>query len=441
MPTNTHLLPPAAAAPAGAPAAPFTVPAAASFPGAVPGAAPGPMPGPMPGPVSGPAPGTVPGVAPIVDLDTGGVIALQAAAGDLGEGGSGHGDVVVLARTVLEVSRSEALLPLVLALPARAVVSGSAALAPLHEALRVSGRRPREIILVLRGGFAEGDRRALLAGLEGLRAIGYLIAVGDLGTAHVPPDLLADASPYLVVLSAGLMARVGRDPRRAALAESLAELARNAGAHVLAPGVAEEAQLAAVRRWGVRLAQGPLLVPGPSGRVRVPLPVAEPEPAWLLLGPRVQEFLLPAVTLPYEATAEEAVETFSGEPSITGVVLVDEYQRPKGSLDRSRFLLAIASRYGHALHGRKPAARLADPVRAVPKTTPAIAAMQVAGRDAERVYDDLVVTDEVGRCMGIVRVSDLIRQVAGMQGTPGAQETHGAQGPRTAPVTHGTRLP
>ncbi|WP_231647462.1 EAL domain-containing protein [Planomonospora sphaerica] len=431
MPTNTHLLPPAAAAPAGAPAASFTAPAAASFPGAVPGAAPGPMPGPM----SGSAPGSVPGVAPIVDLDTGGVIALQAAAGDLGEGGSGHGDVVVLARTVLEVSRSEALLPLVLALPARAVVSGSAALAPLHEALRVSGRRPREIILVLRGGFAEGDRRALLAGLEGLRAIGYLIAVGDLGTAHVPPDLLADASPYLVVLSAGLMARVGRDPRRTALAESLAELARNAGAHVLAPGVAEEAQLAAVRRWGVRLAQGPLLVPGPSGRVRVPLPVAEPEPAWLLLGPRVQEFLLPAVTLPYEATAEEAVETFSGEPSITSVILVDEYQRPKGSLDRSRFLLAIASRYGHALHGRKPAARLADPVRAVPKTTPAIAAMQVAGRDAERVYDDLVVTDEVGRCMGIVRVSDLIRQVAGMQGTPGAQ------GPRTAPVTHGTRLP
>lgn len=41
--------------------------------------------------------------------------------------------------------------------------------------------------------------------------------------------------------------------------------------------------------------------------------------------------------------------------------------------------------------------------------------MQVAGRDAERVYDDLVVTDEVGRCMGVVRVADLIRQVAAMQ--------------------------
>nr|WP_260407924.1 EAL domain-containing protein [Planomonospora venezuelensis] len=340
---------------------------------------------------------------------------MQAVGGDLGDGGSGHGDVVALARTVLDVSRSEARLPLVLALPTAAVISGSAALAPLHEALRLSGRRPREIILTLRGGFSEADRRALVVGLDGLRAIGYLIAVGDLGTAHVPPDLLTDAAPYLAVLSPRLMARVARDPRRAALAESLAALARNVGAHVLAPGLTDEAQLAAVRSWGVRLAQGPLLAPGPSGRIHVPLPAVKPEPVQLLLGPRVQEFLLPAVTLPEEATSEDAVEIFSSEPSITSVILVDEYQRPKGSLDRSRFLLSIASRFGHALHGKKPAVRLADTVRAVPKTTPAIAAMQVAGRDAERVYDDLVVTDEVGRCMGIVRVSDLIRQVAGMQ--------------------------
>ncbi|WP_345386072.1 hypothetical protein [Nonomuraea salmonea] len=37
--------------------------------------------------------------------------------------------------------------------------------------------------------------------------------------------------------------------------------------------------------------------------------------------------------------------------------------------------------------------------------------MQAAGRDATRVYDDLVVTDELNRCLGIVRISDLIRQL------------------------------
>ncbi|MEV7009003.1 EAL domain-containing protein [Streptosporangium sp. NPDC051022] len=347
-------------------------------------------------------------ITPIVDLDTGGVIALHAP-------GDGHGNISTAIRTVLQVSRSEALLPLVLPVPSSAVIGGSAALAPLHEALRTAGRRPREVILMIRGDFAQVERQSLLTGLDGLRAIGYLIAVGDLGTAHIPLDLLTDAAPYLAVISPDLIARMPRDPRRAALAESLAALARGVGAHVLAPGVAEEAQLASVRNWGVRLAQGPLLVPGPSGRVHVPLAVTQQEPSQALLGPRVQEFLLPAVTLPAEATAEEAVDAFGTEPSITSVILVDEYQRPKGSLDRSRFLLSIASRFGHALHAKKPALRLADPPRTAPKTTPAIAAMQVAGRDAERVYDDLVVIDEFGRCMGIVRVADLIRQVAAMQ--------------------------
>ncbi|MFJ2032570.1 EAL domain-containing protein [Streptosporangium sp. NPDC087985] len=343
-------------------------------------------------------------ITPIIDLDTGDVIAIQAV-------GEHHGNVASLAATLLDAARSELLLPLVIGLPAEAVIGGSAALAPLHEALRVSGRRPREVILVLRGGFSRAERRALLTGLDGLRAIGYLIAVGDLGVGHIPMDLLTDAAPYLAVLSTELMARVTHDPRRAALAEALARLARDVGAHVLAPGVAEEGQLTAVRNWGVRLAQGPLLVPGPSGRIHVPLPSFDQEPDQIMHGPRVQEFLMPAATLPCEALAEEAVRAFSGAPSITSVILVDEYQRPRASLDRSRFLLSIASRFGHALHGKKPAVRLAEPARTVPKTTSAIAAMQLAGRDADRVYDDLVVVDEFGRCMGIVRVSDLIRQV------------------------------
>lgn len=288
------------------------------------------------------------GTTPIVDLDTGGVIALQAAA-------EGHGNISATVETLLHATRSEALLPLVLPLPTAAVIGGSAAMAPLHEALRVSGRRPREVILLVRGDFAQIERRSLLSGLDGLRAIGYLIAVGDLGTGHIPLDLLADAAPYLAVMSPDLVARVHRDPRRAALGEGLARLARGTGAHVLTPGVTDEGQLAMIRGWGVRLAQGPLLVPGPGGRVHVPLPVVESEPTRLLLGPRVQEFLLPAVTLPYEATAEEAIDAFGSEPSITSVILVDEYQRPLGSLDRSRFLLMIAGRFGHALHGKKPA--------------------------------------------------------------------------------------
>ncbi|SIS17468.1 EAL domain, c-di-GMP-specific phosphodiesterase class I (or its enzymatically inactive variant) [Microbispora rosea] len=355
---------------------------------------------------------------PVVDLDTGGAVAVEVISEGASYGGPGMASTV---NGLLAAAREEALLPLVLPISAAAVAGGSAGLASLHEAMRVCNRRPREVILVIEGGSASVERTALLSGIDGLRAVGYLIAFGGIGTAALPLDLLADASPYMIALSPDVVARGPRDPRRGALAESLVRLARGVGAHVLAPGVRDETQLAAVRGWGIRLAQGPLLAPfdwRPShgyNRVHVPLPVPEATAATASLGPRVQELLLPAVTLPAESTAEEVVAVLSAEPSITSVILVDEYQRPQGSIDRSRFLLFMAGAYGHALHAKKAAGRLADTAKIVAKTTPVIAAMQVAGRDNTRVYDDLVVVDEVGRCMGVVRVGDLLRHAADLQ--------------------------
>lgn len=355
---------------------------------------------------------------PVVDLDTGGVIAVEVTAGPAYPALSR--DISPTIAAAHAAAREEALLPLVLTVASEVVAGGSAALGPLHEAMRATSRRPREVILVISGGFAAEDRRALLIGVDSLRAIGYLVALGDVGTSHMPLDLIADATPYAAVLSPDLVERIPRDPRRNTMVEAVTRMARAMGVHVLAPQVREESQLTALRGWGIRLAQGPLLAPldwRPShGRVHVPLPVpSEPEPLVTGLGPRVQEFLMPAVTLDIGSTAEHVAEALGTEPSITSVVLVDEYQRPRGSVERSRFLLSIAGPYGHALHAKKPASRLADPPRIVPRTTPAIAAMQLAGKDASRVYDDLVVVDEVGRCMGIVHVGDLIRHVADLQ--------------------------
>ncbi|GAA0919945.1 hypothetical protein GCM10009560_17820 [Nonomuraea longicatena] len=323
----------------------------------------------------------------MVDLDTGSVIAVHAV-GAIPPGP----------------------LPLLLDLPVRVVLSGAGALAPLHEALRRAGRHPREVVLTLDGACSDAEHPVLKAGLDGLRAHGYLLAFS--GSGGVPFEVAAQAAPYLLTLEPELVGRLPRDHRSVAVARAAATLARGLGARLLAPAVETEAELDAARRCGAGLAHGPLLAPGPDGRVRVPLPAEGEAPESFAIGPRVHELLLPAVTLPEQASAEQVVEAFGHEPSITSVILVDEYRRPRGSLDRSRFLLAIAARYGHALHGRKPARRLADPPRTVPKTTAAVAAMRLAGRDPDRVYDDLVVTDELNRCLGIVRVSDLIRNFA-----------------------------
>jgi hypothetical protein len=89
----------------------------------------------------------------------------------------------------------------------------------------------------------------------------------------------------------------------------------------------------------------------------------------------------------------------------------------------ARFLLQLSGAYGHALYANKPAKRLADPPRLVPRTVPVIAALRAAGGSKDRAYDDLVVIDEVGRCLGVVRVADLPGDLHEQRSGSGGQDT------------------
>ncbi len=129
-------------------------------------------------------------------------------------------------------------------------------------------------------------------------------------------------------------------------------------------------------------------------------------------GPRVTEFMVPPVDFDAESTGGQVLEAFTGDTALNSVVLIDHQDKPIGVIDRTRFLLSVTGRYGHALHAKRPALRLAESPRTVPAWTSAIAALRVAGQDRERVYDDLIVTNPYGQCLGVVHVSDLIQSLS-----------------------------
>ncbi|MFC4909266.1 EAL domain-containing protein [Actinomadura gamaensis] len=369
---------------------------------------------------------------PVIDLESGAVVAVEAHAP---EAGTLPPDAVLSPVPTDDAVRADAAraahaaeagallptrLPLMVTVRAETVARGEPVLTELHRRLTATGRRPGEFIVTVAGGFPPFQRQAVAAALGALRGAGYLVGLGELGAAHAPLDLLAETVPYLVAVHPALARRAPSDARRTALVRALVELAHGLGTHLLAPGLSTEDQVLRQRELGVRLALGPAFAP-PEWRPGMPVTVpvtgrdgggGPARPAPVDLGPRVSEFTLPAVTLADTATADEVLTTLNAETGATSVVLVDARQRPVASVDRTRFLLKLSGAYGHALHAHKPATRLADPPRPVPRTVPAVAALRAAGQDAERVYDDLVVTDEVGRCLGIVRVADLIRGMA-----------------------------
>ncbi|MFF4357747.1 GGDEF domain-containing protein [Streptomyces sp. NPDC001604] len=351
---------------------------------------------------------------PVVNLTTGGVAGLEILArpetGDiLAEARRDpelDGRLAVLA--VRAAAGKETLLPLHVNVFA-GTLADLGGLTPLHTAVREAGRLPWEVTIDIGPPYTHVPQQALLEAVGALRVQGFRISADGIGDGDVPLRLLTDMGPDLVKLDASLLARP-------AAVRAMRTLCEQLGALLSVEGVETELQCAAAVSAGAQLAQGELFAPParlPAADVYVP-----PRSPGALTVPRsgppsVLEFLRPAALLPATASAGQVRALLTGSPEVSGVLLVDAHGRPVRSVHRSRFLLSMSGRYGHALYADRPAAKLGDVPRTVGVDATAWEVLDVvAVGDRGRTSDDVAVVDRTGRCVGVVRLADLVRALA-----------------------------
>ncbi|MGW8635125.1 EAL domain-containing protein [Streptomyces sp. NPDC055793] len=350
---------------------------------------------------------------PVVNLMTGGVAALEILARPE------SGDILAEARRDPELDgrlavsalrtavRKETLLPLHVNVFA-GTLADLGGLQPLHDAVREAGRMPWEVTLDVCPPYTHVPRQALLEALTVLRAQGFRICADGVGDGDAPLRLLTDLAPELVKLDASLLARP-------AGVRAMRVLCDEMGALLSVEGVETERQYAVARAAGAQWAQGELFAPParlPAADVYVPSgpPGVVPAPR---SGPSVRQFVRPAALLPVTASAGQVRALLTGSPDVSGVLLVDRDGVPVRSVHRSRFLLSMSARYGHALYADRPAAKLGDAPRTVGVDATAwevLDVVAVGGRG--RTSDDVAVVDAYGRCVGVVRLADLVRALA-----------------------------
>ncbi|MBQ0926464.1 GGDEF domain-containing protein [Saccharopolyspora endophytica] len=374
---------------------------------------------------------------PLINIKTGAIVAIEALARPAGAHVQDlfreaarlrrltELDVDLAVNAVQAAAEHESLLPLHVNLFGGTVVHDHDRLGLLREKLREVGRREQEITLEIGPPFARIDPDQLLEGIGKLRSEGFQIALDGVGDGDIPLTMIGDMGPATIKLDRGVVQGLPDDPARVAVVESVRHLCEATESQLVAEGVESDRQLNALRRNGVRLVQGNLLAPAgrrPPTTSTVPGVAAEvtdphsPTVSTLASGPRVTEFLSPATVLSMDVTADKVREVLADHTEISGVVLVDEHNRPRHTIDRNRFLLAVTGPYGHALHAKRPASRLADEPRVVNTGTTAMEALSMVTRsDQYRMYDDAIVVDEAGRCLGAVRAGDLIRGMAEMK--------------------------
>lgn len=350
---------------------------------------------------------------PVVNLSTGGVAALEILARPE------TGDVLAEARrdpeldgrlAVLAVRaavRHETLLPLHVNVFA-GTLADLGGLTPLYDAVRAAGRLPWEVTVDVVPPYAHVPRQGLLDAVAALRERGFRVSADGVGDGDVPLRLLADLAPDLVKLDGSLLSRP-------AAVRAMRTLCDESGALLAVEGVETELQCTAALSAGAQLAQGTLFAPParlPAADVYVPPRSLGPDGV-SRAGPSVREFVRPAALLPDTASASQVRSLLTGSPDVSGVLLVDRNGVPVRSVHRSRFLLSLSGRYGHALYADRPAAKLGDPPRTVGVDATAWEVLDVvADGERDRTSDDVAVVDAYGRCVGVVRLADLVRALA-----------------------------
>ncbi|MET7348492.1 GGDEF domain-containing protein [Streptomyces mirabilis] len=350
---------------------------------------------------------------PVVNLTTGGVAALEILARPE------SGDILAQARrdpeldgrlaalAIRAAARRETMLPLHVNVFA-GTLADLGRLAALRDAVREAGRLPWEVTIDIGPPYTHVPHQALLEAVSTVRSEGFRICADGVGDGDVPLRLLTDVAPELVKLDASLLARPPAVRAMRTLCEQL-------GALLSVEGVETELQCAAAVSAGAQLAQGELFAPParlPVADVYVPA-LSPGVAAAPRSGPSVRQFVRPAALLPATASAGQVRALLTGSPDVSGVLLVDPSGIPVRSVHRSRFLLSMSGPYGHALYADRPAAKLGDPPRTVGADATAWEVLDVvADGERDRTSDDVAVVDHYGRCVGVVRLADLVRALS-----------------------------
>jgi len=133
--------------------------------------------------------------------------------------------------------------------------------------LRARGISPHRTVIEVVEHAPPWDVVGFRTAITGLRELGCRIALDDVGLGHSNYMMILECRPDYLKVDRHFVDGCHRDFHRRAVLASVAQLARPFGARVVAEGVEEVEDLAALRLLGITLIQGYLLAR--------PLPVAE----------------------------------------------------------------------------------------------------------------------------------------------------------------------
>ncbi|HYG31367.1 MAG TPA: GGDEF domain-containing protein [Methylophilaceae bacterium] len=122
--------------------------------------------------------------------------------------------------------------------------------------IAASGLKPEQVVIELTENSSGFDYRVLREATQHYRAMGFEIAMDDLGEGFSSLRMWAEIRPDYVKIDKHFIQNIHLDPIKLQFVRSVQEIAKNSGCRIIAEGIESHAELVAVHGLGVAFGQG-----------------------------------------------------------------------------------------------------------------------------------------------------------------------------------------
>ena len=293
--------------------------------------------------------------------------------------------------------------------------------------LNALGLSPERVVIEITENQPTYDFERMRHALFHYRAMGFKIAIDDLGEGFSSLRLWSELQPEFIKIDMHFVQGVNSDPIKLQFLKSIQLIAQSCGTKVIAEGIETALELATIRDIEIMFGQGYFIArPTPTPPIS-----ATTETASIINTRKItkisqnllttqrkvvaQKLLHHIVPAHPETTNEHILDRFTANPSLRAIPVVEQ-GIPVGVIIRSTFLDHFVKPFQRELLGKKPCSvsMQVDPLLVEHNMPIDELGSFIADADERHFNNGFIITNE-GRYLGVASGQDLLRELTQMQ--------------------------
>ena len=278
------------------------------------------------------------------------------------------------------------------------------------------GIPPSQVVIELTEQTPIDDFQLLQTALHHYRAMGFSIALDDLGAGYSSLRLWSELRPDYVKIDRHFIDGIHQDALKREFVGSILQIAKASRAQVIAEGIELPEELAVLTEMGVDLVQGYLLgrpQEHPPRDARTLMPKHDSSSVALNdEGSDLSALLNDQPAVARDTPTATVLEAFRRQANLNSLAVLDEQGQPCGIVHRHSLSDALLKPFATDLFARKPISRLMNDDFLAVEMSQSLQQVSrlITSRARQRIEEDFIITLN-GGYLGLGRVIDVLKLI------------------------------